>query len=86
MFLKNISINTVEHVFNKMSLLTFRRIQTSQMEVKVGANGSNYPKKTFIQVVWESVAVIFSKGCWEEIIKGFSSKGSIYYVKMYEYA
>jgi hypothetical protein len=60
-----------------MLLLTFRRIQTSQMEVKVGANGSNYPKySTFIQVVWKSVAGISQEGCWEEIID-FSSKGSI---------
>jgi hypothetical protein len=69
-----------------MSLLTFRRIQTTQMEVKVGANDTNYRTHTSTQLVWKSVAVIFSKGCWEEIIIDFSSKGSILYVKIYEYA
>jgi hypothetical protein len=66
-----------------MSLLTFRRIQISQMEVKVGANGSNYPKySSLIQVVWKSVAGIFSKGCWGEQKTDFSLKGSIYHIKM----
>jgi hypothetical protein len=69
-----------------MSLLTFMPIQTSQMEVKVGANGSNYSYYTFAALVWKVLRGISQEGCWEEQKIDFSSKGSILYVKMYEYA